>query len=92
MNSILFVSEKIESGRSRTPVRSCRAALRTLEREESQFEAKLVALRQQLMKGDTSGVPEGDSFRACSAQAAASVEAALDPPWTNVSSCADWKA
>jgi putative addiction module CopG family antidote len=39
-----------------------RAALRTLEREEKEFEAKLVALRAAIDEGDASGVAEGDSF------------------------------
>jgi hypothetical protein len=33
-----------------------------LEREERQFEAKLVALRAAIDEGDASGAAEGDSF------------------------------
>ena len=40
-----FVLEKIESGRYENASEVIRAALRTLEREEQQFEAKLAALR-----------------------------------------------
>jgi antitoxin ParD1/3/4 len=57
-----FVSEKIESGRYENASEVVRAALRTLAREERQFEAKLVALRAAIDKGDTSGAAEGDSF------------------------------
>jgi antitoxin ParD1/3/4 len=57
-----FVSEKIESGRYENASEVVRAALRTLEREERQFEAKLVALRAAIEDGDASGVAEGDSF------------------------------
>jgi antitoxin ParD1/3/4 len=57
-----FVSEKIESGRYENASEVVRAALRTLEREERQFEAKLVALRAAIDEGDASGIAEGDSF------------------------------
>jgi antitoxin ParD1/3/4 len=57
-----YVSEKIESGRYENASEVVRAALRTLEREERQFEAKLVALRAAIDEGDASGVVEGDSF------------------------------
>jgi antitoxin ParD1/3/4 len=57
-----FVSEKIESGRYENASEVVRAALRTLEREEKEFEAKLVALRAAIDEGDASGVAEGDSF------------------------------
>ena len=48
-----FVSEKIESGRYENASEVVRAALRTLEREERQFEAKLVALRAAIDEGDS---------------------------------------
>ncbi len=57
-----FVSAKIESGRYENASEVVRAALRTLEREEMQFEAKLTALRAAIDEGDASGVAEGDSF------------------------------
>jgi antitoxin ParD1/3/4 len=57
-----FVSAKIESGRYENASEVVRAALRTLEREEQQFEAKLVAPRTAIDKGDASGVADGDSF------------------------------
>ncbi len=37
--------------------------LRTLEREEQQFEAKLAALRTAIDQGDASGTALGGSFR-----------------------------
>ncbi len=57
-----FVLEKIESGRYENASEVIRAALRTLEREEQQFEAKLAALRTGIDEGDASGVAEGNSF------------------------------
>jgi antitoxin ParD1/3/4 len=57
-----FVSEKIESGRYENASEVIRAALRTLEREERQFEAKLAALRAAIDEGDASRAAEGDSF------------------------------
>jgi antitoxin ParD1/3/4 len=57
-----FVLEKIESGRYDNASEVVRAALRTLEREEQQFEAKLAALRTALDAGDASGIAKGNSF------------------------------
>jgi antitoxin ParD1/3/4 len=39
-----------------------RAGLRSLEREESLYEAKLAALRAAIAEGDASGWVEGDPF------------------------------
>jgi len=39
-----------------------RAALRTLERDEMEYEAKLTVLRAAIEEGDASGVAEGDPF------------------------------
>ena len=39
-----------------------RAALRTLEREDRQFEAKLAALRTAIDEGDASGIAKGNPF------------------------------
>lgn len=58
-----FVLEKIESGRYENASEVVRAALRTLEREEQQFEAKLAALRTAIDAGDASGVAKGNSFQ-----------------------------
>jgi antitoxin ParD1/3/4 len=57
-----FVSDKIESGRYENASEVVRAALRMLEREEKEFEAKLVALRAAIDEGDASGVAEGGAF------------------------------
>ena len=57
-----FVLAKVESGRYETASEVVRAALRTLEREERRFEAKLAALRTAIDEGDNSGVAEGDPF------------------------------
>ena len=58
-----FVAKKVRTGRYENASEVVRAGLRTLEREEQQFEAKLAALRAAIDEGDTSGVAEGDSFR-----------------------------
>jgi len=57
-----FVLEKIETGRYENASEVVRAALRTLEREERQFEAKLAALRTAIDEGDASGVAGGNVF------------------------------
>lgn len=57
-----FVLAEVESGRYENASEVVRAALRTLEREEQQFEAKLAALRMAIDEGDASGVADGNSF------------------------------
>ena len=57
-----FVLEKVESGRYEDASEVVRAALRTLEREEQQYEAKLAALRAAIDEGDASGIAEGNVF------------------------------
>ncbi len=57
-----FVLKKVKSGRYENASEVVRAALRTLEREEQQYEAKLAALRSAIDEGDASGVADGDSF------------------------------
>lgn len=57
-----FVLKKVKSGRYENASEVVRAALRTLEREEQQDEAKLVALRSAIDEGDASGLAEGDVF------------------------------
>jgi antitoxin ParD1/3/4 len=56
------VLAKVESGRYENASEVVRAALRTLEREEQQFEAKLAALRTAIDAGDSSGVARGNPF------------------------------
>ena len=53
---------KVESGRYENASEVVRAALRTLEREEQQYEAKLTALRAAVDEGDASGIAEGNVF------------------------------
>ena len=57
-----FVLEKVESGRYENASEVVRAALRTLEREEQQYEVKLAALRAAVDEGDASGVAKGNVF------------------------------
>ena len=57
-----FVLAKVGSGRYENASEVVRAALRTLEREEQQYEARLAALRKAIDEGDRSGVAEGNSF------------------------------
>ena len=51
-----FVLAKVESGRYGNASEVVRAALRTLEREEQQYEAKLAALRTAIDEGHASRV------------------------------------
>jgi antitoxin ParD1/3/4 len=57
-----FVLSKVKTGRYENASEVVRAALRTLEREEEQYEAKLAALRAAIDEGDASGIAEGDVF------------------------------
>jgi len=57
-----FVAARIESGRYSNASEVVRDALRTLEREEQEYEAKLTALRAAIAEGDASGIAEGDVF------------------------------
>jgi antitoxin ParD1/3/4 len=57
-----FVLARVESGRYENASEVIRAALRTLEREEQEFEEKLAGLREAIHKGLASGVATGDVF------------------------------
>ena len=57
-----FVLEKVESGRYENASEVVRAALRTLDREEREYEAKIAALRAAIDEGDASGVAKGNPF------------------------------
>lgn len=57
-----FVLKKVKSGRFENASEVVRAALRTMEREERQYEAQLAALRVAIDEGDASGVASGDAF------------------------------
>jgi antitoxin ParD1/3/4 len=58
-----FVLAKVKSGRYENASEVVRAALRTLEREEQEYEAKLASLRAAIDKGDASGgIAAGNPF------------------------------
>jgi antitoxin ParD1/3/4 len=57
-----FVLKKVKGGRYENASEVVRAALRTLEREEQQYEARLVALRAAIDEGDASGIAKGEVF------------------------------
>jgi antitoxin ParD1/3/4 len=57
-----FVAKKVRSGRYENASEVVRAGLRTLERDEEEYEAKLAALRAAVDEGDRSGVAEGNVF------------------------------
>jgi len=57
-----FVLSKVESGRFENASEVVRAALRTFEREEREYEVKLATLRAAIDEGDASGVAEGNPF------------------------------
>lgn len=57
-----FVLEKVKSGRYENASEVVRSALRTLEREEQQYQAKLAALRTAIDDGDASGIATGNVF------------------------------
>ncbi len=57
-----FVLKRVKSGRYENASEVVRAALRTLEREEQENEAKLAGLRAAIDEGDASGVARGDVF------------------------------
>ena len=57
-----FVAKKVKTGRYENASEVVRAGLRTLEREELEYEAKLAALKAAVDEGDASGVAEGNVF------------------------------
>ena len=57
-----FVATKVKSGRFENASEVVRAGLRTLEREEQQYEAKLTALRAAIDEGDASGISTSNVF------------------------------
>jgi len=57
-----FVLKRVKSGRFENASEVVRTALRTLEREERLYEAKLETLRAAIDEGDASGVVKGDVF------------------------------
>ena len=57
-----FVLEKVETRRYENASEVVRAALRSLAREEREYEAKLAALRSAIDEGDASGIAESNVF------------------------------
>ncbi|HVO97365.1 MAG TPA: type II toxin-antitoxin system ParD family antitoxin [Bryobacteraceae bacterium] len=57
-----FVVAKIKTGRYENASEVIRAALRSLERDEREYEARLRALRAAIDEGDASGMAKGDVF------------------------------
>jgi antitoxin ParD1/3/4 len=57
-----FVHSRIESGRYESASEVMRAALRTLEREELEHEARLTALRTAIDEGEASGIATDGVF------------------------------
>lgn len=57
-----FVAKRVESGRYENAIEVVRAELRTLEREEQQYEVKLARLRAAIDEGDASGIAKGNVF------------------------------
>lgn len=57
-----FVAKKVKAGRYENASEVLRAALRSLEREEREYESKLAALRAAIDEGDASGVAKGNVF------------------------------
>jgi antitoxin ParD1/3/4 len=57
-----FVLAKVASGRYENASEVVRAALRALERDEEQYDAKLAALRAAIDEGDASRTAKGNVF------------------------------
>ena len=57
-----FVAKKVRTGRYENASEVVRAGLRSLERQEREFEAKLAALRAAIDEGDASGIAPGNVF------------------------------
>lgn len=57
-----FVRSKVESGRFENASEVVRAALRSLDRDEREYEVKLATLRAMIDEGDASGIAEGNVF------------------------------
>ena len=57
-----FVAKKVKTGRYENASEVVRAGLRSLEREEQEYQAKLAALRAAIDEGDAGGIAAGDTF------------------------------
>ena len=58
-----FVVARVKSGRYENASEVVRAALRCLERDEQEYQAKLSALRAAIDEGDASGVARNNVFK-----------------------------
>jgi antitoxin ParD1/3/4 len=67
-----FVASSVGSGRFENASEVMRAGLRSLERDNQMYEAKLARLRAAIEEGDAGGFVEGDVF--------AQIRAELDLP------------
>jgi antitoxin ParD1/3/4 len=57
-----FIAAKIQNGRYENASEVVRAALRNLEREEQEYEAKFAAVLKAIDEGEASGIAESDVF------------------------------
>ncbi|MGA2409854.1 MAG: type II toxin-antitoxin system ParD family antitoxin [Candidatus Binataceae bacterium] len=57
-----FVAAKVATGRYENASEVVRAALRSLEREEQLYDAKLAALQAAIDDGDASGIADNGVF------------------------------
>jgi antitoxin ParD1/3/4 len=57
-----FITTRVKQGRYENASEVVRAALRSLERDEKIYRAKLAALRAAIDEGDASGLAEGNVF------------------------------
>ena len=57
-----FILDSVATGRYENASEVVRTALRFMEREEQEYQAKLAALRSALQAGLDSGIAEGDVF------------------------------
>ena len=57
-----FILARVKSGRYENASEVVRDALRSLERQEREDDAKLAALRAAVDEGDASGIAAGDPF------------------------------
>lgn len=58
-----FVADQVESGNYADASDVVRAALRNLEREQQEYDAKMIALQAALQEGEDSGVFPGDAIQ-----------------------------
>jgi antitoxin ParD1/3/4 len=57
-----FIRQTVNSGRYQSASEVVRTALRLLEHEEREQEARLAALRAAIDEGESSGIAAGDPF------------------------------